>query len=79
MQPDQEVTIYGGGSLIFDEYGRLKYQVFNRLTNSTRQTPRLKYLWKNGYFQDPDSAQNAFARLHLSRALNFKSNLGEAF
>ncbi|MEK6335533.1 MAG: hypothetical protein AABM67_11335 [Acidobacteriota bacterium] len=79
MQPDQEVTIYGGGSLIFDEYGRLKYHVSNRLSNSTKQTPRLKYLWKCGYFQDPDSAQNAFARLHLGRALNLKSKLGEAF
>jgi hypothetical protein len=79
MQPDQEVTIYGGGALVFDEYGRLKYQVFNRLDNSLRQTPRLKYLWRCGYFQDPDSAQNAFSRLHLSRALNLKTNLTEAF
>jgi len=79
MPPSQEVTIYGGGTLIFDEYGRLKYHVYNRLANSTRQTPRMKYLWKCGYFQDPDSAQNSFARLHLSRALNLKTDLREAF
>jgi hypothetical protein len=79
MPATEEVTIYGGGSLIFDEYGRLKYHVFNRLNNSLRQTPRLRYLWKWGYFQDPDAAQNAFARLHLGRALNLQSKLTEAF
>jgi hypothetical protein len=79
MPAEQEVTLYGGGTLIFDEYGKLKYHVFNRLNNSIRQTPRLKYLWKCGYFQDPDAAQNAFARLHLRRALNLRPNFTEAF
>ncbi len=79
MSADEEVILYGGGALIFDEYGRLKYQVFNRINNSSLQTPRLKYLWKYGYFADKDTETNAFARLHLSRALNLTTNTTERF
>jgi len=79
MSADEEVILYGGGALIFDEYGRLKYQVFNRINNSSLQTPRLKYLWKYGYFADKDTGTNAFARLHLSRALNLTTNTTERF
>lgn len=76
---DREVTIYGGGALIFDEYGRMKYHINNRIDNVARQTPRLKYLWKYGYFDDVNMAQNAFARLHLNRALNQRSRIAEVF
>lgn len=40
------VTLYGGGALIFDEYGQLKFHVRNKILNSERQTRRLRYLWK---------------------------------
>lgn len=79
MSLDEEVTLYGGATLIFDEYGRLKYQVLNRINNSARQTPRLKYLWKYGYFADKDTEENLFARLHLSRALNLTTHVAERF
>ena len=79
LAADREVTIYGGGALIFDEYGRLKYHIYNRVDNVARQTPRLKYLWKYGYFDDMNLAQNAFSRLHLNRALNLKSHASEVF
>ncbi|HEY3039970.1 MAG TPA: hypothetical protein VGJ66_14605 [Pyrinomonadaceae bacterium] len=79
MSPDEEVTLYGGGALIFDEYGRLKYQVFNRINNASLQTPRLKYLWKYGYFADKDDEQSVFARLHLNRALNLTTDASERF
>jgi hypothetical protein len=79
MAPEREVTLYGGGTLIFDEYGRLKYQVFNRINNATRQTPRLKYLWKCGYYDDMEVTENAFARLHLNRALDLRPRAAEVF
>ena len=47
MPLKQEVTLYGGGALIFDEYGRLKFHVRNKILNSERQTRRLRYLWRN--------------------------------
>lgn len=40
-------AVYGGGVLIFDEYGRLKYHVHNKIFGS-RQKDRLKYLWEAG-------------------------------
>jgi hypothetical protein len=79
LAADREVTIYGGGALIFDEYGRLKYHVNNRVENVARQTPRLKYLWKCGYFDSATGTRNAFARLHLNRTLNIRTRAAEVF
>jgi hypothetical protein len=79
MQDGQEVTLYGGGAVIFDEYGRLKYHVNNRIRNVLRQGPRLEYLWKFGYFDDKAETENVFARMHLQRALNLPSISAEEF
>lgn len=79
MALDREVTLYGGGTLVFDEYGRLKYQIYNRVNNAARQAPRLKYLWKCGYYDYVEAAENAFSRLHLSRALDLRSRVAEVF
>ena len=43
--------VYGGGVLIFDEYGRLKYHVHNDVFGETRQAQRLKYLWETGQLE----------------------------
>lgn len=43
--------LYGGGVLIFDEYGQLKYHVHNDVFGRRRQTERLKYLWETGQLQ----------------------------
>lgn len=79
LDGNREVTIYGGGALIFDEYGRLKYHVDNRVENVARQTPRLKYLWKCGYFDVANEARTAFARLHLNRTLDLRTRSAEFF
>ena len=59
------IRIYGGGALIFDEYGQLKYQIANRIEDARRQTARLKYLWETGALESrarrPDLR---FAQLH---------------
>ena len=34
MPPTQRITAYGGGTLIFDQYGRLKYHVEHRLDDA---------------------------------------------
>ena len=79
MPADQEITLYGGGALVFDEYGRLKYHARNRILNIERQTQRLKYLWQYGFYDDEQGVQNPFARLHLQRALNLPTNQMEKF
>ena len=63
MPDDQELTVFGGGTLIFGESGRLKYHVRNRIANAKRQNKRLEYLWKEGSMQ----GKRSFAALHLER------------
>jgi hypothetical protein len=54
--------LYGGGVLIFDVYGRLKYHVHNDVFGR-RQSRRLKYLWESGQL----TAREAGARLQIGR------------
>jgi hypothetical protein len=61
------IRLYGGGTLIFDEYCRLKYHVRNKIRNAERQTQRLKYLWRFGFFQEGADAQRSFADMHRMR------------
>jgi hypothetical protein len=65
MPADLDLTIFGGGTLILDESGRLKYHVRNRIRSAERQNPRLEYLWTHGGF----SGTKAFGLLHLERVL----------
>jgi hypothetical protein len=46
MPAERAVTLYGGGALIFDQFGRLKFHVRNKILNAGRQTRRLRYLWR---------------------------------
>lgn len=82
-----EVFIHGGGTLIFDEWGQLKYHIHNRLNSFANQSARLKYLAESGYFlgRKPRSeavrtgGQGIFARMHLNRGLNRKRRTKEAW
>lgn len=64
----KRVRIFGGGALIFNEYGQLKYQIRNRVEDGERQTARLAYLWNTGFFDQPADEKSHFAELHLARA-----------
>lgn len=72
-QDDFLTPVYGGGVLIFDEYGRLKYHVHNRIFGS-QQKQRLRYLWEAGLLSaDVESASYRAARLstlHRMRAID---------
>jgi hypothetical protein len=70
MPDDQRVHLYGGNALVFDEYGRLKYNVHNGITDVDRQTRRLEYLWKAGFFSPDAEGLNSFSSMHLRRALD---------
>ena len=70
MPETQEVTLYGGGALIFDEFGRVKFHIRNRLLNPNRQTRRLEYLWRYGEFRlsaEEKSPSRRFAQMHHAR------------
>jgi len=70
---DMVTAVYGGGVLIFDEYGRLKYHVHNKIFGS-QQKARLKYLWEAGLLTARvESAGYRAARLstlHRMRAID---------
>jgi hypothetical protein len=61
---DELVTpLYGGGTLIFDEYGQLKYHVYNDVFGARRQSERLAYLYQAGLLR----ASRLGARLSAAR------------
>jgi hypothetical protein len=69
------VRLQGGGVLVFDEFGHLKYHVRSRIDNPKRQNPRLEYLWRNGIrdrqgrygFSDGSARGQRFALMHARR------------
>jgi hypothetical protein len=65
MPDDLQLTLYGGGALIFDESGRLKYHVTKSISNSKQQNLRLEYLWSQGNM----NSRKSFAALHLERVV----------
>lgn len=69
MPTNASLTVYGGGTLIFDEYGRIKYHIEQRLDEAKRQSTRIEYLWRRGLFDTPKDARNRFANMHLHRVL----------
>jgi hypothetical protein len=87
LPDDREVTLYGGGTLIFDEWGRLKYHIHNRLKDKERQSARLQYLAETGYYllRRPQTeavrigGQGHFARVHLNRGLNRSRKVTEGW
>ena len=68
MSTRQRVTAYGGGVLVFDQYGRVKYHIKRALTDAERQLRRLKYLWETGAMEAPPDPRNRFAMAHRERA-----------
>jgi hypothetical protein len=75
MPDDLEVPLEGGLTLIFDEYGRLKFAISNQLHDRARaavqerQSRRLQYLWDYGHFNKGASLTRRFSFLHRMRAV----------
>ncbi len=67
MTTRQSITAYGGGTLIFDQYGRIKYHIAHGLGDGDRQTARLAYLWQTGQLDTPRDTRNQFAMIHRNR------------
>lgn len=68
MPTQTPLTVYGGGTLIFDQYGRIKYHILRKLGDPDRQSQRLVYLWQNGLIEARPDKRNRFAALHRRRA-----------
>jgi hypothetical protein len=79
MAMDTPVHLYGGGALIFDEYGRLIYHVRNRLMDPPRQQRRLDYLWETGAFDKEIPEGLQFAEVHRLRGFDHPETYEEVW
>ena len=74
MPLDTPVTIYGGNAVIFDQYGRVKYNIGNSILDAARpevqerQSKRLAYRWEHGAFDGGADKLRAFSRIHARRS-----------
>jgi hypothetical protein len=74
---DQEIFLYGGGALIFDEFSQVKYHVKSHV-HSARQQERLDYLAGNGFLRR-DAGRRGFAEIHLERATSTTTRLPDGW
>ena len=63
LSPGKTVRLLGGGALLFDEFGQLKYHVRNAVLNPAKQNRRLQHLYDAGFFDR--KREQGFASLHL--------------
>jgi hypothetical protein len=73
LPDDQIITLWGGGTLLFDEYGQVKFHIRNKVFNGDLQSKRLQYLTESGYFSEDTALAAAFARRHLARQLGMRA------
>lgn len=66
------IRILGGGTLVFDEYGQVKYQIAHHLAKSAAdrewQARRIEHLHANGLLEVNPDTRGRFAMLHMTRA-----------
>jgi hypothetical protein len=64
VSEDTPLQVWGGGTLIFDQFGRLKFHQRKALDDWNRQAQRIGYLARNGLFDTRN-------RLGFGRGLRF--------
>lgn len=76
MPSGQEVMLLGGATLVFDEYGRVKYAIGDRVLDprrpavQERQGERLAALWRGGQYSRHTAAARRFSSIHRRRSLS---------
>lgn len=73
MDSGLPVRLQGGGTILFDEFGHVKYHIGTNL-RSTRQSQRIERLWQRDALR-PHGARRArrFALLHLDRRSDLRA------
>ena len=68
MPTTARIAAFGGGVVVLDQYGHVKYHIANALVDGPRQGARLQYLYDTGAIDAGDSANRMrFALLHQKR------------
>ena len=76
MPPDLRIKLHGGGTLIFDVRGKLKYHICNCLNDPSFQNPIIRHLWETGQLDLTGvgrAAHMSLATLHERRTLDSQS------
>lgn len=70
----KSVSILAGGTIIFDEYGQVKYQIRHHLVGNAadreRQAARIRHLHARGLLDEEPDARGRFALMHMTRSLH---------
>ncbi len=66
MDTQTYIQLLGGGTMIFDDYGSLKYMISNSVLGKDQQK-RIDALWESGHFENGHRGARRFADLHLRR------------
>jgi hypothetical protein len=67
MSPETEIALHGGGVLVFDEHGQVKYHIHNRLNSPEKQSGRIAHLFRQGFYDPEFASQRRFAQMHRRR------------
>lgn len=62
-----KVRMFGGGTLVFDEYGKVKFHIAKPLGDVPRQSEKVQHLAKTGFYSNPTEELEPFAALHRAR------------
>jgi hypothetical protein len=67
LETTRALTVFGGGTIIFDQYGRIKYHIAHPLNDGARQAKRLASLGEIEAVETAFDRRNRFALLHSQR------------
>jgi len=69
FEPDHIHELKGGATLIFDDFGQLKYAIGTRVDHSLAQLRRIESLLEHGFYDQPQAVGQRIADIHQRRAL----------